>query len=76
VCSSDLNILGEKVTIIDPAPAIARHTSDVVQQMKQNVGAEARKGHSVFLTTGNVDKMKSILSMISISDYEVQLLSI
>jgi glutamate racemase len=65
-------ILGDKVVIIDPAPAIAQHTANILKQMKQKMNTETLKGQSMFLTTGDANKMKSVLLMLEKSNYDVQ----
>jgi glutamate racemase len=69
-------ILGDKVVIIDPAPAVARHASNILKQMNKQMNPEIVKGQSTFLTTGDINKMKSILYMMDASTYDIRSISI
>jgi len=69
-------ILGDKVVIIDPAPAVARHASNILKQMHIKMTPEILKGQSTFLTTGDINKMKSILSLMDASTHDVRSISI
>jgi glutamate racemase len=70
------NILGENVVIIDPAPAIAQQTSNILKQIKRKTKNETVSGHSIFLTTGDTGKLQSMLAMITKLSYEVHPISV
>ena len=64
-------ILGGEVVIIDPAPAIAQHTANILKQVKQKKSLEIQKGRSTFLTTGDTNKMQFVLSMMAVTHDDV-----
>ena len=64
-------ILGDKVVIVDPAAAVAHQTLNVLKQSEQIMTTETVKGQSTFLSSGDIHKMKSILSMVTKSHHEV-----
>jgi glutamate racemase len=69
-------IVGDNVLIVNPAPAVARHTSNILEKMKLRSEFEEIQGISTFFTTGDTEKMKHILSMIKKTNYEVKSISI
>ena len=63
-------VAGPDVTIIDPAPAVARHVVEVMEEdgvLSAGQVAELSSdhtGHSVFLSSGPDDVLKRMLSML------------
>lgn len=54
------DIVGAKIRVIDPAPAIARQVERVLD-MHALRGVSASKGHINYLTTGNPDRMQFLV---------------
>ena len=69
-------ILGDKITILNPAAAVARQTSNILEKMKLKMECGKIRGESIFFTTGDSEKMKHILSVINGADYEIRSISI
>jgi glutamate racemase len=64
-------IVGDGVRVIDPAPAVAKQTSRLIEAngMRNNSGA---KGAVMFYTSGDADTLKSLLPMLLGESGEVQ----
>ncbi len=69
-------ILGDNISILNPAPAVARQTLNILEKMKLRMEFGQIPGKSTFFTTGDSEKMKNILSMIKKANYEVKSISI
>ena len=60
-------IAGPEVTIIDPAPAVARHLADILEDERKVSGSMSGKdsgsgtGHSVFMSSGPDDVLKKMV---------------
>lgn len=64
---------GENVTIVNPAPAIARRAGQVLEQRRNMLGYAFNKNHidSFFVTTGdNMTVLKQMVREIAPSDFE------
>ena len=65
-------ILGDKISILNPAAAVARQTLNILEKMKLKTAFEQTYGKSTFFTTGDTEKLKNILSMIKKANYDVK----
>jgi glutamate racemase len=66
-------IVGEEVRVIDPAPAVARQTGRLLE--KFNLKAESERfGEHQFLTTGDQDKMKTLIQDLINTETKVECL--
>ncbi|VTR71043.1 Glutamate racemase [Desulfosarcina cetonica] len=71
LAASIRRIVGDGVCIVNPAPAVARHTLSVLEQMQIRHPPNGSVGRSIFYTTGDTEKMKHMLSFIQAADREV-----
>jgi glutamate racemase len=69
-------ILGDNISILNPAAAVARQTLNILEKMKLKMEFGKVQGKSTFFTTGDSEKMKDILSVIKKANYEVKSVSI
>ncbi len=70
-------IVGDRVAIIHPAPAVARQTLNILEQWGLACKEPVEfSGKSTFLTTGAVANMRQILSRIQPARHDVRSLSI
>lgn len=56
-------VLGDDVAIIDPAPAVARHTRNVLQQ-KHRLAPETQLGSLRLLTTGDATRLSDLVRLL------------
>ncbi len=66
-------ITGDKIAVIDPAPAVARHALNMLKKLNLKKEQGNANGSSVFYTTGDAGKMRDILSIIREADYDVRI---
>jgi glutamate racemase len=64
-------IVGTAVTLVDPAPAVARHTAAVLTQKRLRHRGKVA-GRSIFYTTGNTAIMQHMLSLVPAVEHEVR----
>ncbi|BBO88671.1 glutamate racemase [Desulfosarcina ovata] len=64
-------IVGDGVTVVNPAPAVAQRTSVVLGERKLRHATGEPAGRSIFYTTGDTEKMKHMLLSIEAADCEV-----
>lgn len=63
-------ILGSHVQLLDPSPAIARHTKRIL--LAENMLSQTDKASSQFFTTGEKDPMKIVLKQIGNGEEKVR----
>ena len=66
-------IVGEEVRVIDPAPAVARQAGRLLEKFNLNAERE-RLGEHQFLTTGDQDKMKTLIKDLINTETKVECL--
>jgi glutamate racemase len=69
-------ILGDNISVLNPAAAVARQTLNVLTKMKLRTEFGPIRGESTFFTTGNTDIMKAILSDITRANCDVESISL
>jgi glutamate racemase len=69
-------IVGEEVVIVDPAPAVARHAKNVLNELNGEEGVESARGKVVYYTSGNPSPMITFLENIGEGKVEVNKLII
>jgi glutamate racemase len=69
-------ILGDNISILNPAAAVARQTLNILEKMTLRTEFSRIQGKSTFFTTGDTEKMKNILSVIKKANFDVQSISI
>ena len=62
-------LTGPHVTVIDPAPAVARHAADLLAANKQQAAAN-RRGSDIFVSSGDVGAMAVLLASMTGREYE------
>ncbi len=65
-------ILGDAVTIMDPAPAVARHAAHLMETQRLNGSFSQHPAESVFYTTGDKTRLERLLQRLISSRYNVQ----
>ena len=58
-------ILGDDIAVLNPAPAVAQHTANILEMRQLKVDSMSMPGESVFYTTGNRELIKQVLTMVS-----------
>ncbi|MBO7495136.1 MAG: glutamate racemase [Salinivirgaceae bacterium] len=68
-------IVGSRVTVIDPAPAVARHVGEVLfeQDLKN---AEKRAGADIFLSSGSIEPMQVLLTTMNNCGYSRRMVQV
>ena len=69
-------ILGDNISILNPAAAVARQTLNILEKLKLRMKFGQIQGKSTFFTTGDTERMKNILSRIKKANYDVKSISI
>ena len=66
-------MVGDNVTVIDPAPAVARRVNDVLtEQGLQN--SDNHDGSDVFVSSGDVGTMQTLLTSMNRKEYHREML--
>lgn len=65
------SISGVEVEVIDPSPAIARRTQQVLKQ-EQSVSEDSQEGHTLYVTTGDASDFGEILSLLQMPRGEIK----
>ncbi len=63
-------IVGSEVTVIDPAPAVAKQTMRILSTIDHS-GTENNQNHSILLTSGPKKEFQTFVDMIEIKKYEI-----
>lgn len=63
-------IVGSEVTVIDPAPAVAKQTMRILSTIDDS-GTEKNQNHIILLTSGPKKEFKTFVDMIEINKYEI-----
>lgn len=58
-------ITGNRIVIINPAPAVALQTKKILSEQGKNI--ENGSGNSLFISTGNIDILKKLVHKVSIN---------
>ena len=64
------DIVGEEVSVIDPAPAVARQAGRMLEDYDL-ISSDEKNSQYYFLTTGNPEKMKLMLKSLLNIEYQV-----
>jgi glutamate racemase len=63
-------IVGPDVTVIDPAPAVAKQTMRILSKDIDS-GANKNKNNTILLTSGTIKDFKNFINLIEINNYEI-----
>lgn len=63
-------IVGSEVTVIDPAPAVAKQTMRILSQ-DVVTGAEKNQNNAILLTSGPIKKFENFINLIEVNNYEI-----
>jgi glutamate racemase len=63
-------IVGPDVTVIDPAPAVAKQTMRILSKDIDS-GANKNKNNTILLTSGSIKEFKNFINLIDINNYEI-----
>jgi glutamate racemase len=63
-------IVGPDVTVIDPAPAVAKQTMRILSKDIDS-GANKNKNNTILLTSGSIKEFKNFINLIEINNYEI-----
>ncbi|PKO07341.1 MAG: glutamate racemase [Chloroflexi bacterium HGW-Chloroflexi-3] len=64
-------IVGPNVTVIDPAPAIAKQTMRILSQDVDS-GTNKNQNNTILLTSGPIKEFQNFINLIEIHDVEIQ----
>ncbi len=65
------SLSGDRVEVIDPSPAIARRTQQVLEE-NRSISSSAHKGSIEYLTSGDIDQFKRALKQLAMPPGEVK----
>jgi glutamate racemase len=63
-------IVGPEVTVIDPAPAVAKQTMRILSNVDDS-GTDRNQNNTILLTSGSIKEFENFINLIEINNYEV-----
>jgi glutamate racemase len=69
-------ILGDRIAILNPAPAVAQHTANTLERLRLRRVGHKPPTTSVFYTTGNRDPIERLLAILEADRYDVKSIAI
>jgi glutamate racemase len=64
------DIVGPEVTVIDPAPAVAKQTMRILSNVDDS-GTDRNQNNTILLTSGSIKEFENFINLIEINNYEV-----